>query len=172
MLNESLISNKLDIINDVFEKKDLNASLEKIDKKIQFINSYTKLLETIKKTNSDVEFNTAYPNSHNTKIVCTPSSSIKQMYDSLTDNYEVESGEFKIDANILSWDTKSRKFKLLTCENKYIEGDITNDIDFSKSLSVPGNYNVCIKIKKEHYKTSKTKTFYNLCKIGPSINVK
>lgn len=153
LLDENDAINEMRIVNEVLSSDSISESLKSVKKQKKFVKSYSGLLNTIRKTNSSVQFTTAYPNSNNIKRVNLSNLDVKNKYEEVKDFYACEVEERVFCGSLIALDIKSRKFKLQT-EDNLISGTVDEKVLEDSKYEIPKEYNARIKVEKFFDKSS------------------
>lgn len=136
LLNETSLENSFEVLNGTLEYGLIEESICKTKNKESYIRNYNKLLETIKKTGSDVRFTTASPNSTDIKSIEFTKENVIEQFDKAVRYYNEKTYEDELEGELIAIDLKSKRFKLLQ------KGDITIQGELDKSMSEEGFFNV------------------------------
>lgn len=148
LFNENNSINEMSILNDVLSSESAVNGLKSVKDQKRFIRSYSSLLDTIRKTNSDVQFTTASPNSSHVRKIELTRDIIKNRFDDIKDIYQVETEESLICGQLIALDVKTRKFKFQTDEGDIVAGLVDPKILKSGSFEIPKVYNATICAEK------------------------
>lgn len=162
LFNESNAINEMKVLNDALTTDSLSESLKFVKDQKKFIRSYSGLLDTIRKTNSDVQFTTASPNSTDVRKVELSKSSVISRYEDVKDLFTLETEEHSFIGSLIALDIKSKKFKLQT-QQGIISGGVDEKILTDASYEIPKDYIARVVVEKylNEQKTS-TKEKYRL----------
>lgn len=139
--------NELNVINEVLSSNNFINSISSIKDKNKFIRSYSGLINTIKKTNSEVQFTTAFPNSNKVKKIDMSNSLIKNIYKEVKDIYTLGEETRTFVGSLIALDINKKKFKLKV-NDKIISGTVDEKILCSSSYEIPKSYTVQIRVIK------------------------
>ena len=148
LFSETDAVNAMSVINSVLSSEVISEGLEKVKEKTKFIKSYSKILDAIRKTNSDVQFTTAYPNSTEVQKIELSSSVVKNRYDDVKDICKVEKETVEIKGTLIALDIKAKKFKLQLEDGSIKSGVLTNEFLDNGSFEIPKEYIATIDIEK------------------------
>lgn len=148
LFNETDAVNVMSVINSVLSSEVISEGLEKVKEKTKFIKSYSKILDAIRKTNSDVQFTTASPNSTEVQKIELSSSVVKNRYDDVKDICKVEKETVEIKGTLIALDIKAKKFKLQLEDGSIKSGVLTNEFLDNGSFEIPKEYIATIDIEK------------------------
>lgn len=148
LFNETDAVNAMSVINSVLSSEVISEGLEKVKEKTKFIKSYSKILDAIRKTNSDVQFTTASPNSTEVQKIELSSSVVKNRYDDVKDICKVEKETVEIKGTLVALDIKAKKFKLQLEDGSIKSGVLTNEFLDNGSFEIPKEYIATIDIEK------------------------
>lgn len=148
LFNETDAVNAMSVINSVLSSEVISEGLEKVKEKTKFIKSYSKILDAIRKTNSDVQFTTASPNSTEVQKIELSSSVVKNRYDDVKDICKVEKETVEIKGTLIALDIKAKKFKLQLEDGSIKSGVLTNEFLDNGSFEIPKEYIATIDIEK------------------------
>lgn len=148
LFNESDAINQMNIINDVLSSEILSDGLGKVKDPSRFIRSYSELLDTIRKTGSDVQFTTASPNSTKVQKVGFTRDVVLSRYNDVKDIYKIEKETVVIKGTLIALDIKTKKFKLQLEDGAIKSGVVTNEFLKMGSFELPKLYDAIIDIEK------------------------
>lgn len=148
LFSETDAVNAMSVINSVLSSEVISEGLEKVKEKTKFIKSYSKILDAIRKTNSDVQFTTASPNSTEVQKIELSSSVVKNRYDDVKDICKVEKETVEIKGTLIALDIKAKKFKLQLEDGSIKSGVLTNEFLDNGSFEIPKEYIATIDIEK------------------------
>ena len=148
LFNESDAANAMDVINEVLGSETLSDGLSKVKNKESFIKSYSKILGTLRKTGSDVQFTTASPNSTQIQKVELTKDVVRSRYEDVKDIYNIERTTVVFKGTLIGLDMKSKRFKLQLDDGTIKTGVITNEILESGTFELPKIYDATIDIEK------------------------
>ena len=148
LFSETDAVNAMSVINSVLSSEVISEGLEKVKEKTKFIKSYSKILDAIRKTNSDVQFTTASPNSTEVQKIELSSSVVKNRYDEVKDTCKVEKETVEIKGTLIALDIKAKKFKLQLEDGSIKSGVLTNEFLDNGSFEIPKEYIATIDIEK------------------------
>ena len=148
LFSETDAVNAMSVINSVLSSEVISEGLEKVKEKTKFIKSYSKILDAIRKTNSDVQFTTASPNSTEVQKIELSSSVVKNRYDDVKDICKVEKETVEIIGTLIALDIKAKKFKLQLEDGSIKSGVLTNEFLDNGSFEIPKEYIATIDIEK------------------------
>ena len=138
----------MDVVNEVLESETLSDGLSKVKNKESFIKSYSKILGTLRKTGSDVQFTTASPNSTQIQKVELPKDVVRSRYEDVKDIYNIEKTTEVFKGTLIGLDMKSKRFKLQLDDGTIKTGVITNEILESGTFELPKIYDATIDVEK------------------------
>lgn len=162
LFNETDADNELSIINEVLLSDSFPEGLEKVKYKTRFIRSYVKILNSIRKTNNDVQFTTASPNSTEVKRVALSTTVIKNKYESIKDIRKVETETVKLRGTLIALDIKTKRFKLQAKDGSIKAGIVADELLTNGSFELPKEYSTCIDIERI-YNASENSIKENYC---------
>ena len=148
LFNESDAANAMDVVNEVLGSETLSDGLSKVKNKESFIKSYSKILGTLRKTGSDVQFTTASPNSTQIQKVELPKDVVRSRYEDVKDIYNIEKTTEVFKGTLIGLDMKSKRFKLQLDDGTIKTGVITNEILESGTFELPKIYDATIDVEK------------------------
>lgn len=148
LFDETDADNELEVINGILSSDTLADGLEKVKDRAKFIRSYSKILDSIRKTNSDVQFTTASPNSTEVNKIVLSSDVVKNRYKDVKDISKVEKENVVLKGTLIALDIKTKKFKLQLEDGSIKSGFVTNDILDNVTFEIPKVYNASIDIEK------------------------
>lgn len=151
---------KIKIMNEIISNDNFLESVEKVEKKKEFISAYTKFMQAVKKTETNVEFMSAFPNSSKVKKISLNVSEIQRHYDDIKTIFKTHENKFEQFGKVIAWDTKSKKFKI-EVENRIISGNISQEYDVSRQITINENYNFIMKkyTKMDQSNYTKSETY-------------
>lgn len=148
LFNESDAANEMNIINKILSSESISEGLDKVKDQAKFIRSYSKILDSIRRTNSDVQFTTASPNSTEVKKVEMSKEMVKSRYDDVKDIRRVETESLILKGTLIALDVKTKKFKLQLSDGSIKSGVVTNDFLTKGSFEIPKYYNATVDVEK------------------------
>lgn len=148
LFNESDAANAMGVINEVLGSETLSDGLGKVKNKEGFIKSYSKILDTLRKTGSDVQFTTASPNSTQIQKVELPKEVVRSRYEDVKDIYTIERTTVVFKGILIALDIKSKRFKLQLDDGTIKTGVISNEILESGTFELPKIYDATIDVEK------------------------
>ena len=148
LFNESGSTKDMQVLNSVFVKDLDEQGLDIVKDKKKFVNAYTKFLYAIKRTGSDVQLTTAFPNATSVKRIDLSRAIIKERYDRTKDIYDIKE-EIKNENGILiALDTKQNTFKLLLEDGNIKSGALCENFISDKVYEIPKEYSATVCEKK------------------------
>jgi|GEM_PF-2552018 len=164
LFNETNADKELNIINEVLSSEPLSNGLGLVKDQKRFINSYIKMLDCIRKTNSDVQFTTAYPNSSKVQKIDLSNETVKMRYEYIKDVYKIEKETIGLKGTLIALDIKARRFKFQTEEGAIKAGFLANDFGNEEIYEIPKKYDASIVIEKRlSFDGSSYREEYYLC---------
>lgn len=160
LFNQSDAINEMNVINGVLSSESITEGLEKVKDQRGFIKSYSKVLDTIRKTGSDVQFTTASPNSTKVEKVELTRDMVRSRYNDVKGIYKVEKETVVLKGTLIALDIKTKKFKLQLEDGTIRSGVVTNEFLEAGSFELPKLYDATIDIEKyidEKQESSKEK---------------
>lgn len=162
LFNESDAANEMNVINDILLSESISAGLEKVKDQTKFIRSYSKILDSIRKTNSDVQFTTASPNSTEVKKVEMTKEMVRSRYDDVKDIRRVETTSVVLKGSLIALDVKTKRFKLQLSDGSIKSGVVTNEFLAKGSFEIPKDYEATVDVEKL-YTDNKSNYKENYC---------
>lgn len=162
LFNESDAANEMNVINDILSSESISAGLEKVKDQTKFIRSYSKILDSIRKTNSDVQFTTASPNSTEVKKVEMTKEMVRSRYDDVKDIRRVETTSVVLKGSLIALDVKTKRFKLQLSDGSIKSGVVTNEFLAKGSFEIPKDYEATVDVEKL-YTDNKSNYKENYC---------
>lgn len=144
LFNETDAANEMKVINSVLLSESLSDGLEKVREKTGFIKSYTKLLDAVRRTNSDVQFTTASPNSPEVQRVDLSKNDVENRYSIIKDIKRIDTETETYRGMLIALDTRTRKFKFQLKNGQIISGSVTKDFFNQGSFELPKEYSATI----------------------------
>lgn len=148
LFNETDAVNEMNVINSVLSSGSISEGIGKVKNQTKFIRSYSKILDTIRKTNSDVQFTTASPNSTEVKKVEMSSDVVKSRFEDVKDIYKVEKETLTINGMLVALDIKAKRFKLQLKDGSIKSGVVTNEFLTIGTFELPKEYSAIVDIEK------------------------
>lgn len=148
LFNESNSINEMSVLNDVLSSESVAQGLKGVKDQKRFIRSYSSLLDTIRKTHSDVQFTTASPNSSNVRKIELTRDVIKSRFDDVKDLYRVEIENISIRGQLIALDIKAKKFKFQVEDGSVKSGSVDSKVLETGSFEIPKTYDATICIEK------------------------
>lgn len=148
LFNESDAISEMNVINDVLGSDTFVEGLNKVKDQKGFIRSYSKVLDTIRKTGSDVQFTTASPNSTSVKKVELTKETVQNRYEDVKDIYKIEQTTDVVKGTLIALDMKSKRFKFQLEDGTIKSGLLTNDFLETGSYELPKMYEATINVEK------------------------
>ncbi len=149
LFNESDAKNELQIINSVLSSESISEGLEQVKDKVKFIKSYSKVLDSIRKTNSDVQFTTASPNSTEVQKIELSRDLVRNRYEFVKDISRVEKETTTFRGKLIALDVKNKRFKLQLEDGSIKSGFLTNDfLATGITFELPKTYSATIDIER------------------------
>ncbi len=165
LFSESDAVNELNVINHILASESCSEELENIYDKTKFVNSYSKLLGAIKRTNSDVQFTTASPNSNEVQRIDLSSSTVSRRYNEVKDIRKIETEEISMECTLIAIDIKTRKAKFKTNEGTIISSSVLSEIIENESFEIPKAYSVTFCVDSYVNIKSEKKKQYRLIRL-------
>lgn len=147
LLSENDVTNEMQVINQVLSSESVSESLDTVKNPQKFIRSYSGLMKTIRKTNSSVQFTTAYPNSSGVNKISLTKTDITKRYEIISKLCTVQNEEKTIRGSLIALDTKNKKFKLQT-QGEIISGTFNEELIDNSSYEIPKDYTASITIEE------------------------
>ena len=148
LFNESDAANEMNIINGILSSESISEELDKVKDQTKFISSYTKILDSIRKTNSDVQFTTASPNSTKVSKIEMTREMVKSRYNDVKDIRRVEKDSVVLKGTLIALDTKTKRFKFQLSDGSIKSGVVTNSFLSKGSFEIPRDYDATVDIEK------------------------
>ncbi len=148
LFNESDAANEMNIINDILSSESISEGLDKVKDQTKFIRAYSKILDSIRKTNSDVQFTTASPNSTEVKKVEMSKEMVRSRYDDVKDIHRVETISEVLTGTLIALDVKAKRFKLQLLDGSIKSGVVTNDFLSKGTFVIPKVYDATVEVEK------------------------
>lgn len=151
---------EMNVINEVLSSETIYTGLSKVKDQRGFLSSYAKILNTIRKTGSAVQFTTASPNSTKVQKVEMSKEAVACRYEEVKDIYSVVNETVTVTGTLIALDAKLRRFKFETADGTNISGTVTKELFESGSFTLPAKYEAVIdKVKyfNEKHSCSKEK---------------
>lgn len=148
LFNKSDAINEMNVINDVLSSESITEGLEQVKDQTGFIRSYSKVLDTIRKTGSDVQFTTASPNSTKVQKVEFTKEVVLSRYNDVKDVYKVEKETIVLKGTLIALDIKTKKFKLQLEDGTIKSGVVTNEFLEAGSFELPKLYDATVDIER------------------------
>lgn len=148
LLNESNAINEMSVLNDALSSESIVKSLKEVKDQKRFIQSYSSLLDTIRKTHSDVQFTTASPNSNNVRKIELTRDVIESRFDDVKDLYRIETENISIEGQLIALDIKTKKFKFQADDGSIKSGIVDTKILETGSFEIPKTYDASICVEK------------------------
>lgn len=148
LFNELDADDEMQIINKVLSSESISDGLNCVSDKSKFLRSYTKIMDAIRKTHSDVLFSTASPNSTEVQNIEMTSFEVTRRYKEIKNVNQVDSAIMTFNGRLIAFDLKSKKFKFLLDDGSIKVGIISDDVINNGPYELPKNYSATIKIDK------------------------
>lgn len=152
LFNETDADNELKVINSVLSSESILEGLEKVKEQEKFLKAYTRILDSIKKTNSAVQFTTASPNSTEVKKVELSRAVIKSRYQYVKEFYDTKKETFVFNGTLIALDIKAKKFKLMLEDGSIKSGVVAKELCDKGTFELPKEYKAVIDIEKLYNK--------------------
>lgn len=137
---------ELKIMNEVMRSNDFLESVSQITQKKEFITNYTKFLKAMKKSESNVQFISAFPTSDIPINLQFSKKEIFQQYEKVSRVFETTTDNVDYIAKIVAWDVKQKKFKAITNEQNF-SGDIDSSIRVEKIIDFTKKYKLHLQLQ-------------------------
>ena len=156
LFNERGAVEEMDVINEVLASESITEGISRVKNQTGFIKSYSKMLNTIRKTGSDVQFTTASPNSVSVKEIKLTKEAVQDRFEDVKNVHSIEKETITIHGTLIALDIKSKRFKLQLSDGKIKTGVLTNEFLKAGSYELPKLYDAVIDIEKyiDKYNTS------------------
>ena len=148
LLNETNVNNELSIINSVLSSESISGVLEKVKDQTKFIKAYSKILDSIRKTNSAVQFTTAFPNSTKVQKVELSSEMVKCRYEYVKDIRKIEKETIVLRGILIALDINKKRFKLQLEDGSIKSGFMTNEFGVNETYELPKVYSAIIDVER------------------------
>ncbi|MGN0906859.1 MAG: DUF6575 domain-containing protein [Bullifex sp.] len=148
LLGENDAGNEMNIINEVLASETIYAGLSKVKDPKGFIRAYSKILNTIRKTGSDVQFTTASPNSAKVQKIELSKESVASRYEEIKDIYSVANATITVTGTLIALDSGSKRFRFALNDGKIISGTVIKDFFESDAFTLPEKYEAVIDVEK------------------------
>lgn len=150
LLEDESIGEEMHVLNEVLSSDHIEDKLEKVKNKTAFVSSYGRLLKTIKRTNSDVQFITAFPNESSvSRVVDLSSDKVSEKCDSINSIYDEEVYEEEMYGELIAVDLKTRKFKFYCSDKRMIHGDLSRDVMKGGVYAIPASYKAFVEVSRK-----------------------
>lgn len=160
LFNESDAIKEMDVINEVLASESITEGISKVKNQTGFIRSYSKILNTIRKTGSDVQFTTASPNSTTVQKIKLTKETVQDRFEDVKNVHNIEKETITIKGTLIALDIKSKRFKLQLDDGTIKSGVVTNEFLKTGSSELPKSYDAVIDIEKyidKYHMSSKEK---------------
>ena len=146
LFDESNATYEVGIINRILRSDSIEKNLEQVKNKGIFVQSYSNLLKTIKKTRNAVQFTSAFPNSTDIEQIELTAELISKKSEQMENIYNEKVTKQVLSGELIALDTKSKKFKfqMRNDDADFIILGTIDDSVLSESREVPGSYNAVI----------------------------
>ena len=161
LFNETDADDELKIINSVLSTDSLSG-LEQVTDKPKFIKAYSKLLDALRKTKSDVQFTTASPNSTRIQKCELCKGDVKNRSDSIKGVYDCVTERETIFGTLIALDVKNKKFKLQLNNGSVVSGHVAKELLDQNSYELPKTYRALVSRVKYIYNDSSVKEVFSL----------
>lgn len=147
LLDESNCINGMNILNNVLSAESLSESLKQVKNQKSFVRSYSSLLDAIRKTNSDVQFITASPNSNDVRQIVLTNENVKTRFEYVKDMYSVLTKQVRLNVKLIGLDIKTKRFKFQTTDGNVKTGIVDSSILEKCSFEIPKVYNADMRVE-------------------------
>ena len=151
LFNESDAINEMNVINEVLASETLSDGLSKVKDQKSFIKSYSRVLDTIRKTGSDVQFTTASPNSTQVEKIELTKDVVQSRYEDVKDIYKIEKTTEVVKGTLIGLDIKSKRFRLQLDDGIIKSGVVSNEFLEKGTFELPKIYDATIDVEKYIY---------------------
>lgn len=148
LFDECDASNEMKVINDVLASESISEGLEKVKNRELFIKSYSKILDSIRRANSDVRFTTASPNSVKVSKIELSKENVKSRYEYIKNISKVEKESLTIKGTLIALDVKNKSFKIQLEDGTIKSGSVINDLLEKETFEVPKAYEVLVDVER------------------------
>ena len=148
LFDECDASNEMKVINDVLASESISEGLEKVKNRELFIKSYSKILDSIRRANSDVRFTTASPNSVKVSKIELSKENVKSGYEYIKNISKVEKERLRIKGTLIALDVKNKSFKIQLEDGTIKSGSVINDLLEKETFEVPKAYEVLVDVER------------------------
>lgn len=148
LFNETDGCSEMNIINSLLSSDSILEGLYKVKDQSKFVRSYSKILNAVRRTNSDVQFTTASPNSTEVKKIELSRNTVQSRYADVKDIYRIEKEQVVIEGTLIALDIKSKRFKLQLDDGTIKAGIIANDFMSDCSFELPKKYSATMEVER------------------------
>ena len=147
LLDESNCINEMNILNNVLSAESLSESLKQVKNQKSFVRSCSSLLDAIRKTNSDVQFVTASPNSNDVRQIVLTNENVKTRFEYVKDMYSVLTKQVRLNGKLIGLDMKTKRFKFQTVDGSVKIGTVDSNILENGSFEIPKVYDANMRVE-------------------------
>lgn len=148
LFNEINADDEMLVINKVLSSDSISEGLNSVSDKTKFIRSYTKILDAIRKTHSDVLFSTASPNSTDVQNIEMTCFDVTRRFNEVKNINKVDSVIRSFDGCLIAFDIKTKKFKFQLADGSIKSGSVSDEVINKAPYELPKCYKANIKIDK------------------------
>lgn len=148
LFNELDADDEMQVINKVLSSESISDGLNCVSDKPKFLRSYSKIMDAIRKTHSDVLFSTASPNSTEVQNIEMTSFEVTRRYNEIKNVNKVDSTIMTFNGSLIAFDIKYKRFKFLLDDGSIKAGIVSNDVINKGPYELPKNYKANIRIDK------------------------
>ena len=148
LFNELDADDELHVINNVLSSESISDGLNCVSNKPKFLRSYSKIMDAIRKTHSDVLFSTASPNSTEVQIIEMTSFEVTRRFNEVKNINKIDSDFKKFNGKLIAFDIITKRFKIQLDDGSVKIGSVSNDVINKGPYELPKCYSATIRIDK------------------------
>lgn len=148
LLNELDSDDVMKVINKVLSSESISDGLNYVSDKPKFLRSYTKIMDAIRKTHSDVLFSTASPNSTEIHNIEMTNFEVMRRFNEVKNVNKIESETNTFNGTLIAFDIITKRFKFKLDDSSVKTGIVSKEVINKGPYELPQRYSAIIRIDK------------------------